>query len=100
MTHLHWTQYGHRPDAGLLRQKLERFGGAVVQYQIVFSAVLFARTTLHWEWVPPSRSRSRASLKYVAWSVLLGWWSLPGLVLTPGTIVNNLLGGADVTQLI
>jgi hypothetical protein len=38
-------------------------------------------------------------LGYTVVSVLLGWWGLPwGFILTPLTVITNLMGGKDVTE--
>ena len=49
--------------------------------------------------MPPYQSRSGVGFKYALWCLAAGWWSLPGLVQTPPAIINNLMGGADVTGL-
>lgn len=71
-----------------------------MQYQKVCSFILFTRTTLHWEWVPTYSSPSAVGVKYAAWCMLFGWWSLAGPFLTPAAIVNNLLGGVNVTEFV
>jgi hypothetical protein len=100
MMHFEWTQRGQAPHLPQMIESLERHGGAIVQYEIIFSGIMFSRTTTHLEWVPPYRSRSGAGFKYALWSLAIGWWSLPGLVLTPIAIVNNLLGGTNVTGIV
>ena len=94
---IHWTQRGKVPNLPEMQANLEKHGGAIVQYEIVFSAILFSRTTKHLEWVPSYRSRSGAGFKYALWCLAIGWWSLSGLFLTPAAVVNNLMGGVDVT---
>ena len=96
---LHWSERASVKDLPALKQQLYRHGGEIVQYQCIMSAIFFARTTNYLEWVPPYSSRFSVGLKYVLQSLLLGWWSLPGLLFTPPIIINDLLGGADVTDL-
>jgi hypothetical protein len=96
----HWTERGQTPNLSEMQANVQRHGGAIVEYEIVFSPVLFSRTTKHLEWVPPYHSRSGVGFKYVLWCLAIGWWSLPGLFLNPPAIINNLMGGADVTGLI
>ena len=37
-------------------------------------------------------------LKYSLLSALAGWWSIPGLILTPAVIIRNSRGGIDLTR--
>jgi hypothetical protein len=100
MIHFHWTEAAEVPNLAYLRDSLKKHGGSVVQYQKIFSLIAISRTTSHWEWVPAYSNRSWVGFKYALWCMVFGWWSLPGLAFTPGVILNNLIGGVNVTELL
>src|SRR5882757_6642432 len=83
-----------------LLEQYQRHGGKVVMFQRVISAVVISVETTHLVWVPTYTSRTWAGFKYVLWTALLGWWSIPGLWCAPSAILNNLFGGIDVTELV
>jgi hypothetical protein len=83
-----------------LRDRVERHGGAIVQYERVVSVIVYSRMESRFEWVPPDTSHRAAGLKHAGACALLGWWSIPGFFWTSGAIINNLLGGLDVTDVL
>jgi hypothetical protein len=52
------------------------------------------------ELVPQGTTRRAAGRKHALWCCLLGWWSIPGFFGTAGSIINNLMGGIDVTKIL
>jgi hypothetical protein len=81
-----------------LRAKVHAHGGSIIQYNRVISCVLISWRYSAFEWVPPSASRRKAGLKHAVSCFLLGWWSITGWIMTPTLVVNNLMGGLDVTH--
>ena len=95
-----WTERGSIPNIDILLSNVQQRGGSIVQYEHVFSFVLYTRVSTHFDWVPPNTSRTRAALKHVAFCLAFGWWSVPGFIRTGGAIINNLMGGIDVTRIL
>jgi hypothetical protein len=83
-----------------LQEQYQRHGGKIVMFQRVTSMIVISWETTHLEFVPPHFSRSWVGFKYVLWNLFLGWWSISGLWCTPSAILNSLLGGIDVTELV
>lgn len=83
-----------------LRENVREHGGALIEYYRVWSFLLVAEMSRRVERVPPGKSRLRAGLKHVAYLFALGWWSIGGFFLTPAAIINNLMGGIDVTDVL
>jgi hypothetical protein len=73
-------------------------GGAIVEYQRVWSCLVMSRKSNHFVWVPPEANRVMRSLPDTLTTLILGWWSLFGMVWTVGALVRNLSGGRDVTD--
>ena len=93
----HWNrplELSAMPD---LVGKVRAQGGMLVEYAWVASALLFTWRQPRIVWVPPGRSRAVAGLPWTLLSMLLGWWSLMGLFWTIQALVQNLIGGVDVT---
>jgi len=93
----HWNrplELSAMPD---LVGKVRAQGGMLVEYAWVASALLFTWRQPRIVWVPPGRSRAVAGLPWTLLSMLLGWWSLMGLFWTIQALVQNLMGGVDVT---
>ena len=99
MLHLHWHEFKFDiPNLDELLAKHRQHGGFIIQYDRVFSILVYTRRTAICEWVPNRAARYRAGLKHALWCGLLGWWSLAGLFVTGVLIFNNLLGGIDYTR--
>jgi hypothetical protein len=96
----HWTERAPVRNLSELQDQIQKRGGAIVQYEVVISPLVFSCTRKYLEWVPPYQSRWGIGFKYALWCLAVGWWSLPGLFLTPPAIINNVMGGADVTGLV
>jgi hypothetical protein len=75
-------------------------GGAIVEYQRLYSIILFTRRFPVYEWVPPETTRQVAGRKHALWCCAFGWWSIFGVIGTGGIILNNLMGGVDVTKIL
>ena len=95
-----WTQKTKIPNLPELLDNYGRLGGAIVQYERVFSIIIFSRRSPKFEWVSPQTTRRAVGFKHAFWCFLLGWWSLPGFFMTAGSIINNLMGGIDVTRVL
>jgi hypothetical protein len=85
-------------DAQSLRDTVQVSGGRVVEYVRAASIIFYSEMMPCREWVPPDASRSAAGLKHALVSLLLGWWSPTGLLLTMAVVLNDLAGGVDVTM--
>jgi hypothetical protein len=90
-----FPEFGARPDARLLRCQFCRKPTVRPRFAIYWSVVsnlVYARrgSKLGMFCTPCAR---RASLRATLISACFGWWSLPGLVLTPIAIVRNARGG-------
>jgi hypothetical protein len=74
-------------------------GLRLVQFQYAISAVYFS--VLLPSKIYFLRRGQRpflAGLKYSLLSVLVGWWSIAGLIWTPTVIIRNSRGGVDLTE--
>jgi hypothetical protein len=98
MIPIYWTERASIPNLQELLEKVQKHGGAIVEYQRVFSIILFTRSFPVFDWVPPGVSRKTAGLKHVLFCGMLGWWSVTGLLWTPAVLINNLMGGVDLTK--
>jgi hypothetical protein len=83
-----------------LLERYHKHGGAIVEYRRIFSILVFTRAYPVFEWVPPGTTRRAAGGKHALSCFLLGWWSIPGLFGTAGAIINNLMGGIDLTKVL
>ena len=97
---LEWTMPVGAAQLPAVKENLHRHGGIIVQYQRIYSLILFSLKTTHWIWVPPYRSRRAIGLEFALPSLFFGLWSLPGFLSAPGVILNDMLGGAEVTGLV
>lgn len=90
-----FPEFGSRPNASLLRCQLCRKPTARPRYAIYWSVVsnlIYAsrRPKSGMFCAPCAR---QASLRATLISACFGWWSLPGLLLTPMAILRNARGG-------
>jgi hypothetical protein len=77
-------------------------GGRFVFYEycISFIFITFRRASPIY-FLPGTDAGWWKACKYSLVSVLLGWWGLPwGVILTPLTVITNLTGGKDVTEMV
>jgi hypothetical protein len=87
---------------GLSSQEIRRAiesGARFVSFPYTISALLF--TTRRYSrvfFLKPGEGTTRKSLRYVALTLILGWWSLYGLFYTPLTLYKNMRGGLDLTE--
>jgi hypothetical protein len=95
-----WTQKTTIRNLPELLDNYHKHGGSIVQYDRVFSIILYMQRSPKFEWVPPNTTRRAAGLKHALWCCLLGWWSITGFFATSGAIINNLMGGVDVTKVL
>ena len=93
-----WTERKKIQNLPKLLDKVKKDGGSIIQYHRIFSVVVLSRHYPVFDWLPPGKSRTLASIKHVIFCFLLGWWSFGGWLVTPAIIINNLLGGIDVTK--
>jgi len=95
-----WTQKSTIPNLQKLLDNYHEHGGVIVQYERVVSLLVFSWRATKFEWVGPHTTRRAVGCKYALWNFLLGWWSVPGFFWTIGAIINNLMGGIDVTRVL
>src|SRR6476659_6952282 len=84
---------------GLL-ENYRKFGGAIIQYERVYSILVYSQRSPTFEWVAPNTTRRVVGAKHALWCFLFGWWSITGFFWTAGSIINNLMGGIDVTRVL
>ena len=97
MIPIHWTEKTPIKDLPELLDNYRKYGGKIVMYQRVWSAVFFSQKTSHVVWVPKGKSPIKEGLKYTLFSFFLGWWSITGFFWTLGVLFKNLSGGSDLT---
>jgi hypothetical protein len=97
MIPIHWTSRTEIPNLEALLESHRHHGGAIVEYKRVWAALVFASSSPRLEWVAPGQSRVLAGLKHTLFSAALGWWSLGGFFMTIQALVQNLMGGIEVT---
>ncbi len=83
-----------------LLQNYRQSGGSIVEYRRIFSVLIFSRMYPVYEWVPPNTTRYAAGRKHALFCGLLGWWSIMGFFGTASIIINDLMGGIDVTKIL
>lgn len=83
-----------------LRSICHTHGGAIVQYERVFSVLVYTQRTKVFEWVGPQTTRRAVGFKQALWCFFLGWWSVMGFFCTINAIISNLMGGIDVTRVV
>lgn len=77
-------------------------GGKFVMYQYCISILImtFRRPTDIY-FVKAGESATAKGLPFVLLSLVLGWWGFPwGPIYTIGTLITNLSGGNDVTDVV
>jgi hypothetical protein len=94
---IHWTERTRIPHLEEILEKHRSNGGAIVEYRRVLSAVIISSASPQIEWVPPGKNRTLQGLKHTLISSLLGWWSISGFFWTIAAIIQNTMGGIDVT---
>ena len=95
-----WTEETKIPNLDMLVAKQREQGGALVEYQHVWSLLVFSRATPRIVWVPPGANRSLAGLRPAAFCAVFGWWSAAGFFWTISALIKNLMGGVDVTAIL
>jgi hypothetical protein len=95
-----WREKAKIQNLPELLENYGESGGVIVEYQRIFSIIIFSRMSPVYEWVPPGTSRRAAGRKHAMYCFFLGWWSIMGLFGTAGAIINNLMGGIDVTKIL
>jgi len=63
------------------------------EFFMVVSLISFAKQSVEQPGVYCSGCRSALGTKWLAMSMLCGWWSFPGLIWTPKAMVRNIAGG-------
>ncbi len=83
-----------------LARELEAGGRFVVfDYCVSVLVLTFSRTTKDVYFVRPGESAALKGMRWTLLTLVAGWWGFPwGLLGTPIAVVNNLLGGQDVTS--
>jgi hypothetical protein len=92
-----WKEKTRIPNLEQLLDNYRKHGGAIVQYDRVVSMFFWSQRTPAFEWVGPHTTRRAVGFKHALWCFFLGWWSMVGFFWTAGSIINNLMGGIDVT---
>ena len=100
MIPIQWSERAKVPNLTELVQNYREHGGAIVEYEHVWSAIYFSSSSPVFEWVPPTASRHIAGIKHALFCFFLGWWSPAGLLWTLPAVINNFLGGIDVSQVL
>ena len=95
-----WTENTKIQNLPELLQNYRNHGGKIVEYRRIFSVLVFSRMYPVYEWVSPTTTRQAAGRKHALFCGLLGWWSIAGFFGTAGSIINNLMGGIDVTKIL
>ena len=95
-----WTEKTKIRNLPELLDNHQKHGGQIVEYRRIFSVLIFSRMYPVYEWVPPDTTRQTAGRKHALFCCLLGWWSIFGFFGTAGAIINNLMGGIDVTKVL
>lgn len=97
MIHVHLDDDGPIPDLDDSVAQQKEYGGRLVMYHRVWSAILISQTQHRIEWVPPSGSRVLPGLKHCLYSLVLGIWGVTLISQVPLCLIMNLRGGIDVT---
>lgn len=101
MLHIHFHEFkSDIPNLDDLLEKHRVQGGSIIQYDRICSALVYARRTAVYEWVPNRTARHWRGCQHALWCAMLGWWSWVGLIVTGILIFNNLAGGSDFTRLL
>ena len=100
MIPIHWTS---RPQIKNLHDLLDchrRYGGSIIEYDEVMSALVFTTRATRYRWVRPGGSRIAKGFLQSVLTLILGWWSVTGFFWTLYALVKNFRGGLDVTRLL
>ena len=100
MIPIQWSSSVEIPNAQKLLDQVQRHGGSIIEYQRVFSLLLFSQSSPQYVWMRAGGSRFRAGLEHSIFTLITGWWSLPGIFWTPACVLYNSFGGTDVTRLL
>jgi hypothetical protein len=94
-----WTDKARIPNLPELVDRVRTHGGSIVEFQRVWSLLLYCQWGPIYRWVGPRQSRYVSGLGHAAFCFLFGWWSPAGIIWTLPAVVNNLCGGVDVTSI-
>lgn len=90
-----FPEFGSRPNAGLLRCQFCRKATVrprlAIYWSIVSNLIYASRRPQMGMFCAPCARRT--ALRATLTSACLGWWSLPGMILTPLAILRNAKGG-------
>ncbi len=100
MIPIFWTTKSSIPNLQELLDNYQSHGGAIVQYDHVLSLLIYTQRTTEFVWVGPHTTRRMVGFKHALFCFFLGWWSILGIFATPVAIINNLMGGIDVTRVL
>ena len=100
MIPIQWSERAKIPNLSELVQNYHERGGAIIEYERIWSAIYLTHSSPVFAWVPPGHNRSIAGIKHAVFCLLLGWWSPSGLFWTLPAVINNLMGGVDVSQVL
>jgi hypothetical protein len=95
-----WSEPYRIENIDYLRRSVKEHGGRIHQYQRMLSMVFVVRRWPQFEWVSPDSTATKVGRKHAAFCAVCGWWSIVGWIFTPALIINNLLGGIDVTEVL
>lgn len=86
-------------DAQTVRQEVERGARFVLYTYCISLVVVTLKRPSNVYFIRPGQSRTIKGLPFALISLLLGWWGFPwGPIYTVQCLVNDLLGGKDVTD--
>ncbi len=86
-------------DAPTVRQEVERGARFVLYTYCISLVVVTLKRPSNISFLRPGQSPVIKGLPFVLVSLLLGWWGFPwGPIYTVQCLVNDLLGGKDVTN--
>jgi hypothetical protein len=97
---IYWTEKSKIRNLPELLAKYREQGGKIVEYQEVISLVVFSQRRPRFVWLPPGKSQAAGGIPSAIGCFFLGWWSIAGFFWTPAAIINNLMGGIDLTQVL
>lgn len=98
MVSIHKVYYPDEKNLKVLIDKQKIHGGTLIEYHTVFSFVFISISNYKVLLVPKQKSRIVQGLILSIPTLLLGWWSIHGLVWTLKAIVQNILGGVNLTN--
>jgi len=96
-----WTERAQIPDLPYLTHQVRSQGGSIVEFQHVWSLLLYCQSGPVYRWVGPGRGRRfLAGFGHALFCFLFGWWSPAGIIWTLPAVINNIFGGMDVTTVL